>query len=149
MTGGNEVVVAAPLLVKRPELYQSVAHHVGIGREARTHLVHRVARHAVPILLVTVHHLKPAAVARRHCRSHFKVFLTRTVPFGLFFRPYLYIEAIGLEATTRQFVHHHRAVHSSREQHGYLLFHNIVCCIHIIKTSICTYDCMKRHDEKT
>lgn len=78
-----------------------------------------------------------------------KVFLTRTVPFGLFFRPYLYIEAIGLEATTRQFVHHHRAVHSSREQHGYLLFHNIVCCIHIIKTSICTYDCMKRHDEKT
>ena len=93
---GNEVVVVAALLVERPKLYQSVAHHVGVGRQSGAHLVHGVARHLLPILLVAVNNLQFASVAQGHGGGHLKVLLRRAVPLGLFLRPYLYVEAVGV-----------------------------------------------------
>ena len=54
MSRGYEVVVLARLLVEGPELNQTVAHHVGVGRESGFHLVHRVLRYLLPVLPVAV-----------------------------------------------------------------------------------------------
>ena len=51
---GNKVVVVTPFLVEGPELNQTIAHHIRIGRQTSTHLVHRVGRHLMPIFLMTV-----------------------------------------------------------------------------------------------
>ena len=121
VTRSDEVVLVSALLVKRSELDESVAHHVRVRREARTHLVHRVARHLVPILAVAVNHLQFASEASRHGSSHFEVFLRSAVPFLLLLGTYPYIEAVGVKPALRQFVHHNRTVHAAREQHGYPL----------------------------
>ena len=67
---------------------------------------------------MAVHHLKFAAEASRHGGSHLEVFLRSAVPLLLLLRTYLYIEAVGVKPTLRQFVHHNRTVHATREQHG-------------------------------
>ena len=108
-----EVVLMSALLVEGSELYQAVAHDIGVGRESGTHLVHRVARHVVPVFTMTVHHLETATEAACHGSRHLKVFLARAVPFLCLFGTYLYIETVGMQPLLRQFVHHHRAVHPS------------------------------------
>ena len=117
MSRGNEVVVVPHLFIEGTELNQSVAHHVGIGRESGPHLVHGVFRHLTPIFLMAVHHLQPAAKAMGHRRRHLKVFLRRAVPFFLFLRSNLDIETIGMQSAAGQFIDHHRTIHAAREQH--------------------------------
>ena len=54
---GYQVVFVTCFLVEGTELDEPVAHHVGVGREARLHLLHGVARHLVPVFFVAVDHL--------------------------------------------------------------------------------------------
>ena len=118
VTGRDEIVLVSALLVERTELDESVAHHIGVGREASTHLVHGVTCHLIPVFAVAVHHLQFAAEATRYSRRHFEIFLRSAVPFLLLLRTYLYVEAVRMKPTLRQFVHHNRTVHATREQHG-------------------------------
>ena len=74
VSGGDEVVVAAALVVEGAELDEAIAHNIGVGSIAVADLLHRVVRHAVPILTVTAHNLKTASVATAEGGSHLKVF---------------------------------------------------------------------------
>ena len=121
MAGGYQVVVVTPLLMEGTELDETVAHHVGIGRQACPHLVHGVACHLVPILPMAVHHLEPTPIAGRHSGSHLKVFLAGAVPLLLLLGTYLDVEAVGVQPLAGQLIHHHRTVHTARKQYGYLL----------------------------
>ena len=118
---GYQVILITYLLMESPKLYQPVAHHVGIGRIARSHLLHGVTGHLLPVFLVTVHHAQAAPILSRHGGGHLQVFLAVTIPFLLFLGTYLDIKTIGRETGLRQFPYHHTTVHAAREQHGHSL----------------------------
>ena len=71
---GNEIVVVSPLFIEGTELDEAVAHHVRVGRKPCSHFVHRVARHLVPVFLVTVYRFQSAAIAGCDGGGHLKVF---------------------------------------------------------------------------
>ena len=121
MPCGNEVVVVATLLVEGAKLDETVAHDVGVGRQACAHLVHGVFRHLVPVLTVAVDHLQLAAILGSNGCRHLQVFLGGAVPLLLFLRPNLNIETVGVQSLSRQFVDHDGTVDTTRQQHGYAL----------------------------
>ena len=75
MTCGNEIVVMATFLIEGTELNQSVAHHIGIRRQTRTHLLHRIGRHLIPVFLMTVDDFQLTAILMRHRRRHLQILL--------------------------------------------------------------------------
>ena len=121
MPGGNEVVVVAALLVESTKLNETVAHHVGVGRQSCAYLIYSIARHLVPVFPVAVNHLKPAAVLRRYSCGHLQILLTGTVPLFPFLWSYIDIEAVRMQTLTHQFVDHYRRVDTTRQQHRYTL----------------------------
>ena len=50
VAGANAVISVTDTLFERTELDEAIAHHVGIGRKAATHVIHGVADHAIPVL---------------------------------------------------------------------------------------------------
>ena len=129
---GDEVVVVAPLLVEGTKLDEAVAHHVGVGRESCPHLLHRVARHLVPVFPVAVHHLQPTTVALCHDCRHLHVLLRVAVPFLLLLRSYLDVEAVGVQALAGQLIDHHATIDTARKQYGdalvFNVLHNLFLC---------------------
>ena len=115
---GDEVVVVSHLLVEGTELNQPVAHYVGVGREAGLHFLHRVACHLIPVFLMAVDDLQPAAEAAGHGGRHLHVLFRVAVPFLLLFRTDSYIKAVGMQAEPCEFIHHDRTVNTSRKQYG-------------------------------
>ena len=119
MACSDEIVVLATLLVEGAKLDETVAHHVRIGGQTCSHLIHRVLGHLIPILLMAVDHLELAAILMRYSRRHLEILLAGTVPLLLFLRTYLNIEAVWMQAEACQFVHHDTAVDTPREQYCY------------------------------
>ena len=75
MTCGNKTIIMSAFFIKSTKLYQTIAHHIRIGRQARTYLIHRIFRHLIPIFTMAVNHLKPATILMCHSRSHLKILL--------------------------------------------------------------------------
>ena len=128
MAGGDEVVVVTSLLVEGTELDETVAHHVGVGGQTRAYLIHRVARHLVPVLTMAVDDLQPTAVLMADGCCHLEVFLRGAVPFFFLLWTYLNIETVGMQPLAHQFVEHHAAVDAPREQYRYSLVFQIHGC---------------------
>ena len=120
--------------MKGTKLYQSVTHHVGIGREPRLYLLHRIACYLVPVFFMTVDDIKFTSKSCSHGRCHFKIFFRRTIPFLTFLRSYLDIKAIGLQPKPCQFVHNNRTIYPTRKQYSYPFIFQFVA-IHIGKDS--------------
>ena len=106
VTSGYEVVVFATLLMESAKLNQAVAHHVRVGGESGTYLVHGVFGHLVPVFLMAINDLQLAAILMADSCSHLQVLLAGTVPFFLLFRSYLDIKTIRVQALSHQFVEH-------------------------------------------
>ena len=102
-----QVIIVPGFLVESSKLYQTVAHHVRIRRKTVAHLVHSIFSNLLPILLMTVDHLQPAAISGSNGCGHLEVFLARTVPLLFFLGTYLYIKAIGMQSLTGQLINHH------------------------------------------
>ena len=129
---GYEVVVATALFVECAKLDQAVAHHVGIGRKAGPHLVHRVFGDLLPIFLVAVDYFEAAAVAARHGGGHFEVLLRRAVPLLGFFRTNLNVKAIGLKPLLHKLIKHDRAVNAAGEQNRNISISKFFHCQKIV-----------------
>jgi hypothetical protein len=121
MTCGDEVVVVAHLLIEGTKLDEPVAHHIRVRGESSLHLIHGVASHLVPVFLMAVNYLQLAAILACHGSSHLQVLLRRAVPFLLFFRSYLDIEAVRVQAQSGKLPYHYRTIHAARKQHGHSL----------------------------
>ena len=100
----------ASLLVEGAELDETVAHDVRIGRQSCTYLIHRVLRHLVPILMMTVDDLQPAAILVTDGSSHLQVLFRRAVPLLFFLWTNLDIETVGLQTLANQFVEHYAGI---------------------------------------
>ena len=75
MSCGYEVVVVASFLVEGAKLDEAITHDIGVGCQTCTHLLHRVARYLVPILLVTVYDFQFATILVADGRGHLQVLL--------------------------------------------------------------------------
>ena len=62
MARGNQVVVMPSFLIEGPELDETVAHHIGIGRKTRPYLLHRVTGDLIPVFAMTVDDLEVATI---------------------------------------------------------------------------------------
>ena len=113
VSSGYKVVFMAFFLIESTKLYQPVAHHIRVGSEAHTHLIHRVFRHFIPVFTMTIHHFKLAVIATAQGCSHLKVLLRCAIPVFCLLRTYLYIEAIRLDALTTEHVKHYGRIHST------------------------------------
>lgn len=118
MTSGDKVVVVPHLLVEGTKLDEAVAHHIGVGGETSLHLVHRIASHLAPVLLVAIHHLEFAAILVSHSRSHLQILLGGAIPLLLLLRTYLDVEAVGMQAQSGELPHDHRTIDTARQQDG-------------------------------
>ena len=98
------------LLIEGTELYEAVAHHIRVGRKARTHLLHGVTRDLIPVLPVTIDHLQPTAILMRHSRRHLEILLRGAVPLLIVLRTDLDIETVGVKSEPGELVHHHTAI---------------------------------------
>ena len=70
----------------------------------------------------------------RHGRRHLQVLFRGTVPLFFLFRPYLDIEAVGMQSEPCQLVDHHAAVDTTGEQYGDALAFKFTC-IHSLNSS--------------
>ena len=113
----DEIIVMPAFLIEGSELDQTITHHVGVGRKACTHLVHRIARHLIPVFAMTVDDLQAAAILMRHRRRHLQILFRRAVPFLRLLRSYLNIETIGMKSESCKLIHHDAAIDTAREQH--------------------------------
>ena len=84
MACGDAVVAFTPLVDEGTELNHSVAHHVGVGREAFADRIDGVAHHVVPILLVQVDLLEAAAVFLGNEGRNLDILFRRAVNVALF-----------------------------------------------------------------
>lgn len=125
--------------MERPELYQAVAHHVGIGCIARLHFFHGVTSHLTPILLVAVNHLQLAPIPSRDSRGHLHVLLRIAIPRLFLLRADTYVKTVWTKPTTRQLVHHHRTVNATRKQNGYALIFQLIYVHRCKSTSFCAH----------
>ena len=121
MTRGDQVIVMSSLLMKGTKLNQTVAHHVRVRGVASLYLVHRIFRHLIPILLMTINHLQLATIAMRHSSRHLQVLFRRAIPLLLFLWTNLDVEAIWMQSEACKLVHHDAAIYTTRQQHGYAL----------------------------
>jgi hypothetical protein len=56
--GCRDIEILPHTLLKAPELYQLVAHHIRIGSQATSYFINGISRHLVPILPVQVHYFQ-------------------------------------------------------------------------------------------
>ena len=70
MPSGYEVIIMSALVVKGAELYQPVAHDIGIRCESCPHLIHSISRHLIPIVLMTVYYLELQPVTSTDGGTH-------------------------------------------------------------------------------
>ena len=126
MASGNQIIVMPTFLVESPELDESVAHHIWVRGITSPHLLHGIGRHLIPILLMTVDHLKSATILMSHSRRHLEILLRRTVPLLFLLRTNLDIKTIRMQSQSCKLVDHHTTVDSSREEHRHALIIDFV-----------------------
>ena len=121
MSGSNEVVIVAYLLIESTKLDEPIAHDIRVWREARFHLIHGVSRHLRPVFLVAINHFQLTTEAICQGRCHFQVFFTRAIPLFFLLGTNHDVEAIGMQTMAHHLVKHHTAVDTSRKKKCYPL----------------------------
>ena len=110
VSGGNIVIVMTTFVIESPELYESVAHHVRVRGKARLNLLHCVLCHLAPVFLMAIDNFQFAVILLCNRCRHLQVFLRVAVPFFLFLRTNLYIEAVGVNTMSHELIENNRTV---------------------------------------
>ena len=116
MPRSHKVVEPADALFESPELYQPVAHHVGVRRQALPHALYGVAHHLLPVFLLQVRHLQPEPVLASRGLREFDVLLSRARRVLALHADADIVEVGAVTLLTQQ-VYHYGAVHSARRQY--------------------------------
>ena len=118
MTGTDAVVGMTHLLLKRTKLDEAVAHHVGVGSKSLLHMPHRIAHHALPILLLKVNGLERQPVASGDGLAEFEVFFGSAREFVIVVHTDFDVEEVGAQSALHQQVGGHGAVYAAGEKEG-------------------------------
>ena len=115
------VEIVAFLFLEGTEFDPAVAHHIGVGREALAHHLHRVFPDGFKILVLQIDNIKLASVFPCNIGRYLNILLRwATRQFLLPFHPNLDIKDMRVVALLLQQRHHHGAIHSTRNQCGYV-----------------------------
>ena len=117
MTRRDVIVVVSHLLLERAKLDESVAHHVGIGRQSFLDALDSIAHDLFPILFLKVSHLELQPILSSRSLRQLDVLLCRTrriLPVHTYFN----IMQVGLQSSLAKQMHHDCAIHAARDENG-------------------------------
>ena len=91
MACGGEIEFMSPAFLEVTELYDEVAHHVGVGRQATADGVECVTHHVFPVFVVKGDNLKRQTIAGGDEAAHLNIFVGRAV-VGAVVAAYAYVK---------------------------------------------------------